>query len=78
MQNYTFTEEDRMNIHKNAALTRKNRAEVAKAIASGRSKADVARAFCICAKTAAKWFKRFQSGGEAALSGLSGILCARP
>jgi transposase InsO family protein len=57
-----------MNIHKNAALTRKSRAEVAKAIASGRSKAEVARAFCICAKTAAKWFKRFQSGGEAALS----------
>ena len=56
-----------MNIHKNAALTPKSRAEVAKAIASGRSKSEVARSFCVCAKTAAKWFKRFQSGGEAAL-----------
>ena len=56
-----------MNIHKNAALTPKSRAEVAKAIVSGHSKAEVARSFGVCAKTAAKWFKRFQSGGEAAM-----------
>jgi transposase InsO family protein len=62
-----FFTEDRMNIHKNAALTPKSRGEVAKAIASGCSKAEVAKAFCICSKTVAKWFKRFRSGGKAAL-----------
>lgn len=56
-----------MNIHKNAALTPKSRAEVAWRIAEGQPKGAVARAFGICPKTAAKWFARFQSGGKAAL-----------
>jgi transposase len=56
-----------MNIHKNAALTPKSRAEVARRIAEGQPKAMVAKAFGICVKTAVKWFRRFQSGGEAAM-----------
>ena len=67
MQNYSFFEEDRMNIHKNAALTPKSRGDVARRIADGCSKTEVAKAFGICAKTAAKWARRFRNGGAAAL-----------
>lgn len=57
-----------MNIHKNAALTPKSRGDVARRIAGGGGKAEVARTFGICAKTAAKWAKRFQNGGAEALA----------
>jgi transposase len=56
-----------MNIHKNAALTPKSRAEVARRIAEGQPRAIVAKAFGICVKTAVKWFGSFQSDGEAAV-----------
>ena len=56
-----------MNIHKNARLTRKSRAELVRRIAEGQSKAEVAAALGICAKTAAKWFRRFQCEGEVGL-----------
>jgi transposase InsO family protein len=56
-----------MNIHKNAALTPKSRGDVARRIAEGRSKAEVAKAFGICVKTAAKWAGRFLGGGQGAL-----------
>ena len=38
-------EEDRMDIHKNARLTPKGRAELVRRISDGQSKAEVARAF---------------------------------
>jgi transposase InsO family protein len=60
-------EEDRMNMHKNARLTPKSRAELVRRIAGGQSKAEVARTFGICARTAAKWFWRFRAEGEAGL-----------
>lgn len=56
-----------MNIHKNAALTPKSRADVGRRIAEGQPRVMVAKAFGICVKTAVKWFRRFQSGGEAAV-----------
>lgn len=56
-----------MNIHKNARLTPKSRAELVRRIAEGRSKVEVAQAFGICAKTAAKWVSRFRAEGEAGL-----------
>jgi transposase InsO family protein len=60
-------EEDRMNVHKNARLTPRSRADLVRRIAEGRSKAEVAKAFGICAKTAAKWVRRFHAEGEAGL-----------
>lgn len=56
-----------MNIHKNARLTPKSRAEVANRIGQGESKSAVARAFGICAKTAGKWFERYRQEGETGL-----------
>jgi len=52
-----------MNIHKNARLTPKSRAELVRRLAAGRSKAEVAADFGICTKTAAKWLARFKSLG---------------
>ena len=52
-----------MNIHKNARLTPKSRAEVVRRLAVGQSKAEVAADFGICTKTAAKWLARFKSLG---------------
>lgn len=57
-----------MNIHKNAALTPKSRGEVARHIAEGHSKAEVAKTFGICARTASKWVKRFRDGCAEALA----------
>ena len=44
-----------MNIHKNARLTPKSRAELVRRLAAGQSNAGVAADFGICTKTAAKW-----------------------
>jgi transposase InsO family protein len=52
-----------MNIHKNARLTPKSRAELVRRLAVGQSKAEVAADFGICTKTAAKWLARFKSLG---------------
>jgi transposase InsO family protein len=52
-----------MNIHKNARLTPKSRAELVRRLAAGQSKAGVAADFGICTKTAAKWHARFKSLG---------------
>jgi transposase InsO family protein len=52
-----------MNIHKNARLTPKSRAELVRRLAAGQSNAGVAADFGICSKTAAKWHARFKSLG---------------
>jgi transposase InsO family protein len=57
-----------MNVHKNARLTPKSRAELVRRIAGGRSKAEVAADFGICVRTAAKWFARFGRDGLAGLN----------
>lgn len=57
-----------MNIHKNARLTPKSRAELVRRIASGQSKSQVAQAFGICVRTAAKWFRRYRDEGEPGLA----------
>ena len=57
-----------MNVHKNARLTPRSRADLGRRIGEGQSGAKVARAFGICAKTAAKWVKRFLGEGEAGLA----------
>jgi transposase InsO family protein len=57
-----------MNVHKNARLTPRSRADLVRRIGEGQSGTEVARAFGICAKTAAKWVKRFLGEGEAGLA----------
>lgn len=52
-----------MNIHKNARLTPKSRAELVRRLAAGQSNAGVAAEFGICTKTAAKWHARFKGLG---------------
>jgi transposase InsO family protein len=52
-----------MNIHKNARLTPKSRAELVRRLAAGQSNAGVAADFGICTKTAAKSHARFKSLG---------------
>jgi transposase InsO family protein len=56
-----------MNIHKNARLTPKSRAELVRRLAAGQSNAAVAADFGICTKTAAKWHARFKSLGREGL-----------
>jgi transposase InsO family protein len=71
-----------MNVHKNAALTPKSRGDVARRIADGRSKAEIAEAFGICAKTVAKWARRLREGGTQALNDRSSrpkrLRCSTP
>jgi len=57
-----------MDIHKNARLTRHSRAEMVRRVfEEGQSKAAVAAAFGVCARTARKWVERFQAEGGAGL-----------
>ena len=56
-----------MNIHKNARLTPKSRAELVRRVMEGQPKDQVAAAFGVSARTAAKWVERFQAEGEAGL-----------
>lgn len=56
-----------MNVHKNVRLTPKSRAELVRRISGGQSRSVVAMAFGICARTAAKWFRRYCDEGEAGL-----------
>jgi transposase-like protein len=58
-----------MDIHKNARLTPHSRAELVRRVFSeGQSKAAVASALGICAKTVRKWVERFQIEGSAGLA----------
>jgi transposase InsO family protein len=61
-------EEDRMNIHKNARLTPKSRAELVRRMAAGQPARDAAVCFNVTVKTAVKWFRRFRMEGEAGLA----------
>ncbi len=60
-----------MNVHQNARSTPRSRAEMVRRIAAGQSKAEVARAFGVCAKTVAKWTRRFGDAGASGLLDLS-------
>jgi transposase InsO family protein len=63
-----FTEEDRMNAHKNARLTRHSRADLARRVLQeNQSPGVVAAAFGVSAKTVKKWVARFQVEGAAGL-----------
>src|SRR5471032_2610516 len=55
---------DRMDTHKNAALTPKGREMMVRAVVDfGLSKAAAARQFNTTAKTVAKWIERFEAEG---------------
>jgi transposase InsO family protein len=56
-----------MNIHKNARLTPKSRAELVRRVTEGQPRDQVAAAFGVSAKTVAKWVERFEAEGEAGL-----------
>lgn len=55
-----------MNVYKSARLTPKIRAELALRISSGQSKSAAAMVLGICARTAAKWFRRYCVGAKLA------------
>lgn len=53
-----------MNVHKNAPLTPQGRERMVRAVVDdGRPKVDVARQFCVSAKTVSKWVRRFREEG---------------
>lgn len=56
-----------MNIHKNARLTPKSRAELARRVVEGQPKSQVAAAFGVSVKTTTKWVDRFISEGPEGL-----------
>jgi transposase InsO family protein len=57
-----------MNVHKNAPLTPRSRAElVRRVLVEKQTPKAVATAFGVCARTVRKWVERFQSEGEAGL-----------
>ena len=63
-----FSKGDRMNVHKNARLTRHSRAELVRRILQeGQAPKAVAGAFGVTAKTIRKWVVRFQTEGAAGL-----------
>jgi transposase len=67
LRDFSIFEEDRMNIHKNARLTPKSRADLVRRVMEGQPRNQVATAFGVSAKTVAKWVKRFEAEGEAGL-----------
>lgn len=56
-----------MDIHKNAATTPRGRYEIVRRAASGESRAGIARALGVSAKTVAKWLERYAAEGSAGL-----------
>ena len=64
-----FPEEDQMNVHKNARLTRHSRAELARRVLiGGQAPKAVAAALGVCERTVRKWVRRFTAEGEAGLA----------
>ena len=57
-----------MNVHKNARLTARSRAELVHRVLSGQTPKAVATAFGVDAKTARKWVDRFKAEGPAGLA----------
>lgn len=56
-----------MNIHKNARLTPKSRADLVRRVMEGQPRDQVAAAFGVSIKTVVKWVERFEAEGEAGL-----------
>ena len=56
-----------MNIHKNARLTPRSRAELVRRVLEGQPRNQVAAAFGVSARTTTKWVERFEAEGEAGL-----------
>jgi transposase len=52
-----------MNVHKNARLTGRSRAELVRRVRTGQTPKAVATAFGVDAKTVRKWVKRFEAEG---------------
>lgn len=57
-----------MNVHKNARLTERSRAELVRRVRLGQPPKAVATAFGVDAKTVAKWVKRFEAEGPDGLA----------
>jgi transposase InsO family protein len=57
-----------MNVHKNARLTARSRAELVRRVRAGQPPKAVATAFGVDAKTVAKWVKRFEAEGPDGLA----------
>jgi transposase InsO family protein len=59
------SEENRMDIHKNARLTPRSRAElVRRVLVERQSKSAVAASFGVCIKTVTKWVERYENEGQ--------------
>ena len=63
LRDFNDSSEDRMNIHKNARLTRHGRELIARQIESGQTPEAAARAAGVCPRTARKWHARFKTEG---------------
>jgi transposase InsO family protein len=63
LRDFNDSSEDRMNIHKNARLTRHGRELIARQIESGQTPEAAARAAGVCPRTARKWHARFKAEG---------------
>jgi len=63
-----FSKGDRMNVHKNARLTRHGRAELVRRVNCGQAISEVALALGVSEKTVRKWVQRFHSEGDAGLA----------
>ena len=59
--------EDRMNIHNNARLTPKGREFLVSLIVNGMNQREASSTLGVSARTAGKWYRRFQRGGLEAL-----------
>lgn len=57
-----------MNVHKNARLTGRSRAELVRRVRTGQTPKAVATAFGVDAKTVRKWVKRFEAEGPDGLA----------
>jgi len=58
-----------MNVHKNARLTPRSRAELARRVLiGGQAPKSVAASFGVCERTVRKWVRRFKAEGEAGLA----------
>src|SRR6478736_6103257 len=63
LRDFNDSSEDRMNIHKNARLTRHGRELIARQIESGQTPEAAARAAGVCPRTARKWHARYLAEG---------------
>ena len=64
LRSFSDSREDRMNVHKNARLTKHSRADVVRRVTvEGQTAKAVATAFGVAIKTVGKWVARFRAEG---------------